>query len=129
MNKNRTYKMLASRGSEIIFDDRIQADSPRDARERMKKLLGLTSLSGIVYSVTEIPVDLIREIVDARVAELLKGAAHEPVAEPAIAPEEPDWSLVRRHFRRYGDPAKTADKYGVPLAELEARAEKERWAA
>ena len=29
----------------------------------MKKLLGLESLSGIVYSITEIPVDLIREIV------------------------------------------------------------------
>jgi hypothetical protein len=74
-NKNRTYKMLASRGSEIIFDDRITADSPRDAREQMKKLLGLTSLSGIVYSVTEIPVELIREIVDGRVAELAGGEA------------------------------------------------------
>ena len=38
-------------------------------------------------------------------------------AEPA--PGEPDWALVKRHFRRYGDPAKTAAKYGLnaPRAE------------
>ena len=42
----RTYKLIASRGNEIVFDDRLQADSPRDARREMKKLLGLESLSG-----------------------------------------------------------------------------------
>ena len=51
----RTYKLIASRGNDIVFDDRLQADSPRDARREMKKLLGLESLSGIVYSITEIP--------------------------------------------------------------------------
>ena len=70
----RTYKMIASRGNEIVFDDRIQSDTPRNARSEPKKLLGLASLSGIVYSITEIPVDLIREIVDARIAELAGGA-------------------------------------------------------
>ena len=49
----RTYKLIASRGNDIVFDDRLQADSPRDARREMKKLLGLESLSGIVYSITE----------------------------------------------------------------------------
>jgi hypothetical protein len=70
----RTYKLIASRGNEIVFDDRIQADTPRNARNELKKRLGLQSLSGIVYSITEIPVDLIREIVDARIAELAGGA-------------------------------------------------------
>ena len=166
----RTYKMLASRAGQIVFDDRITADSPRDARDRMKKLLGLPSLSGIVYSITEIPVDLIREIVDARIAEIAGGAPvqapvpadverllterlqpilnrlaalerqpapepeqpprFDPLAELADAePGEPDWALVKRHFRRYGDPAKTAAKYGLNLRELTARARKEGWAA
>jgi hypothetical protein len=164
----RTYKLIASRGTEIVFDDRLQADSPRDARREMKKLLGLESLSGIVYSITEIPVDLIREIVDARIAELAGGA---PIQTPvpadveamvlerlkpilrrlaaleqtpdeperptrfdplAILPDtspEPDWNLVKRHFRRYGDPRKTAEKYGLNLRELNARARREGWAA
>ena len=164
----RTYKLIASRGNDIVFDDRLQADSPRDARKEMKKLLGLDSLSGIVYSITEIPVDLIREIVDARIAELVGGAPiqtpvpadveamvmerlkpilrrlsaleHAPTDPPptprfdplANLPElnpEPDWSLVRRHFRRYGDPAKTAAKYSIELSVLNARATTEGWAA
>jgi hypothetical protein len=162
----RTYKMIASRGTEIVFDDRLQADSPRDARREMKKLLGLESLSGIVYSITEIPVDLIREIVDARIAELAGGAPiqtpvpadiealvmdrlkpilrrlaeleqtpgqpqrptrFDPLAILPDTPPEPDWNLVRRHFRRYGDPRKTAEKYAVNLRDLNARARREGW--
>jgi hypothetical protein len=162
----RTYKLIASRGNEIVFDDRLQADSPRDARREMKKLLGLPSLSGIVYSITEIPVDLIREIVDARIAELAGGAPLQtpvpadvealvmerlqpilrrlaileqtpeepaPIArfDPLAAlPEpaaEPDWNLVKRHFRRYGNPEATAAKYGIAIRELKARARREAW--
>lgn len=168
---NRTFKMIASRGSEVIFDDRIEAATPREARKLLKDRLGLTRLSGIVYSITELPVELIREIVDARVAELAGGAElpapvpadleallterlqpiirrlaalehsgrtepettsqrFDPLAEePEAEPDEPNWDLVRRHFRRYGDPAKTAEKYGVPLRTLNARARKEGWAA
>jgi hypothetical protein len=164
----RTYKLIASRGTEIVFDDRLQADSPRDARREMKKLLGLESLSGIVYSITEIPVELIREIVDARIAELAGGAPiqtpvpadvealvmdrlkpilrrlsaleqtpdeperptrFDPLAILADTPQEPDWNLVKRHFRRYGDPAKTAQKYGLNLRDLNTRANREGWAA
>jgi hypothetical protein len=167
----RTFKLIASRSNEIVFDDRVLADSPRDARNEMKKALGLESLSGIVYSITEVPVALIREIVDARLAELAGGeslditlpedikdvvlerltallsgfstlgqTSEEPapttrfealacLPEPAATTEEPDWNLVKRHFRRYGDPAKTAAKYGIDLAELNARAETEGWAA
>ena len=168
---NRTYKLIASRGTEVIFDDRLHAESPRAARREMKKLLGLESLSGIVYSITEIPVDLIREIVDARVAELAGGAPmqtpvpadvealvmerlnpilrrlaalertpeeperparFDPLAMLPDAPgeaTEPDWPLVKRHFRRYRDPAKTAAKYGLKLRDLNARAGREGWEA
>jgi len=168
---NRTYKLIASRGTEVIFDDRLHAESPRAARREMKKLLGLESLSGIVYSITEIPVDLIREIVDARIAELAGGApmqtpvppdveamvmerlqpilrrlaalertTDEPERPPRFDPlamlpdapgeaTEPDWPLVKRHFRRYRDPAKTAGKYGINVRDLNARARREEWSA
>jgi hypothetical protein len=165
----RTYKLIASRGNEIVFDDRIQSDTPRNARNELKNLLGLKSLSGIVYSITEIPVDLIREIVDSRIAELAGGAplqtpvpadvealvmerlkpilrrlatleqtpAEEPILvtrfDPLAAlPEpatEPDWNLVKRHFRRYGNPEATAAKYGIGIRELKARAKREGWAS
>jgi hypothetical protein len=165
---NRTYKLIASRGTEVIFDDRIDAPTPRAARHELKNRLGLASLSGIVYSITEIPVDLIRQIVDARVAELAGGAPMQTPVPPdvealvmerlqpilrrlaalertpdeperparfdplAILPEttpEPDWSLVKRHFRRYRDPAKTAAKYDINVRDLNARARREGWEA
>ena len=165
----RTYKLIASRGTEIVFDDRLQADTPRDARKELKRLLGLQSLSGIVYAITEIPVDLIREIVDARLAELAGGAPLQtpvpadvdalvmerlqpilrrlaaieqaPAEAPApcarfdplaVLPEpaaEPDWNLVKRHYRRYGNPEATAAKYGIALRDLKARARREGWDA
>ena len=71
---NRTYKVIASSGNEIVFDDRLEATTPRNARRELKKMLGVESLSGIVYSITEIPVELIRQIVDARIAEIVGGA-------------------------------------------------------
>jgi hypothetical protein len=82
---NRTYKLIASRGTEIVFDGRIEAAGPRDARRRMKELLGLQSLSGIVYSITEVPVDLIRQIVDARIAEVMGGAEVNAAAPADLA--------------------------------------------
>jgi hypothetical protein len=164
----RTYKLIASRGNEIVFDDRIQADTPRNARNELKNLLGLQSLSGIVYSITEIPVDLIREIVDARIAELAGGAPlqtpvpadvealvmerlkpilsrlarleqtpdkpapitrFDPLANLPEPTAEPDWNLVKRHFRRYGNPEATAAKYGIGIRDLKARAKREGWAS
>ena len=82
---NRTYKLIASQGKAIIFDDRIEAESPRDARRRLKELLGLSSLAGIVYSITEVPVDLIRQIVDARIAEVIGGAEVKAAAPADLA--------------------------------------------
>ena len=112
--------------------------------------------------------DLIREIVDARIAELAGGAPlqspvpadvealvmerlqpiqrrlatleqtpEEPASctrfDPLAAlPEpaaEPDWNLVKRHFRRYGNPEASAAKYGIGIRELKARAKREGWAS
>jgi hypothetical protein len=36
---------------------------------------------------------------------------------------------VKRHFRRYRDPAKTASKYGIDVRDLIARARREEWSA
>ena len=46
--------------------------------------------------------------------------------EPAA---EPDWNLVKRHFRRYGNPEATAAKYRIGIRELKTRAKREGWAS
>jgi hypothetical protein len=69
-----------------------------------------------------------------RLAELEQSpqqAQQTPRFDPlAILPErtsQPDWNLVKRHYRRYGDPQKTAEKYGLNLRDLNARARREGW--
>ncbi len=71
----------------------------------------------------------------------LAALEHAPAEEPATCarfdplaalPEpaaEPDWNLVRRHYRRYGNPEATAAKYGIGIRELKARARREGWDA
>ncbi|MCX6879919.1 MAG: hypothetical protein NTW21_39870 [Verrucomicrobia bacterium] len=44
--------------------------------------------------------------------------------EPAT---EPDWNLVKRHFRRHGNPEATAAKYGIGIRDLKACARREAW--
>jgi hypothetical protein len=68
----KLFKLIASRAGQVLFDDRVEADSPREAREQMKALIGLNSLTGVVYAITEIPVELIQSIVDARLVEALQ---------------------------------------------------------
>ena len=67
----KLFKLIASKAGKVVFDDRIEAENPRTAREQMKSLLGLQSLTGVVYSITEIPVELIREIVTVKVLEIV----------------------------------------------------------
>ena len=68
----KLFKLIASRAGQVLFDDRVEAESPREAREQMKALMGLNSLTGVVYAITEIPVDLIQSIVDARLVEAMQ---------------------------------------------------------
>src|SRR4029453_5920196 len=70
-NQMKLFKLIASKAGKVVFDDRIEAENPRKAREQMKSLLGLQSLTGVVYSITEIPVELIREIVATKVLEIV----------------------------------------------------------
>ena len=68
----KLFKLIASKAGRVVFDDRLEAASPREAREQMRTLLGLQSLTGVVYAVTEIPVELIESIVDARITHAMQ---------------------------------------------------------
>jgi hypothetical protein len=68
-----TFKIVASQGDRIVFDQRVEAASPREAREAMKRALRLDSLTGLVYAITEIPAVLIEQIVTAKMARVAVG--------------------------------------------------------
>ena len=68
----KLFKIIASQGGSVVFDDRLEAPTPREARNQMRALLGMRSLTGVVYSITEIPVELIGEIAENKVTEALR---------------------------------------------------------
>jgi hypothetical protein len=76
-----TFKIVASQGDRIVFDQRVEATSPREAREAMKRALRLESLTGLVYAITEIPAALIEEIVTAKMARVAVGNGRIDVAK------------------------------------------------
>jgi hypothetical protein len=76
-----TFKIVASQGERIVFDQRVEATSPREAREAMKRALRLESLTGLVYAITEIPAVLIEEIVTAKMARVAVGNGRLDVAK------------------------------------------------
>jgi hypothetical protein len=76
-----TFKVVASQGDRIVFDQRVEAASPREAREAMKRALRLESLTGLVYAITEIPAALIEEIVTAKMARVAVGNGRIDVAK------------------------------------------------
>ncbi len=103
---NRLFKVIASKAGRVLFDDRVEAANPKEAREQMKTLLGFQSLTGVVYAITEIPVALIQSIVDARIAEALQRVSAGQVPEgieslirPAVSEEvRSQLALIREQF-------------------------------
>ena len=83
-----TFKIVASQGGRLVFDRRVDACTPREAREAMKRALGLESLTGLVYAITEIPAALIEEIVSAKMARAAVGSGRVDAAKIVRAAAE-----------------------------------------
>lgn len=85
---NKLYWIVCEEGEQTLFEGRYLGRTRGAAMKHLKEQLGRSNLTGLVFSVTEIPVPLIREIV----AEILAGGGNAvPMAEtrPAPEPEEP----------------------------------------
>ena len=90
-----TFKIVASQGDRIVFDQRVEAASPREARDAMKRALRLESLTGLVYAITEIPAALIEEIVSAKMARVSVGNGR---IDPAKLMREAAEAAVRQEL-------------------------------
>jgi hypothetical protein len=96
----RSFKIIASRGPEVVFDRSVEAASPRQARQLLKQALGLESLSGVVYAITEIPVDLLRALVGEELAKVtLPARAGQGRGKPAVDVKKLIGSTVRAEIQ------------------------------
>lgn len=77
---NKLYYIVCDDKNTNVFEGRYQGRTRGEALKFLKQSLGRKSLNGLVFTITEIPVPLIREIV----AEMLAGSDGTTVA--AVAP-------------------------------------------
>lgn len=76
---NKLYWIVCDDKDHNVFEGRYQGRTRGEALKFLKQTIGRKTLNGLVFTITEIPVPLIREIV----AEILAGGTGTTVTEPA----------------------------------------------
>lgn len=150
---DKLYWIACDDKDTTLFEGRYQGRTRGAALKFLKEQTGRKSLCGLVFTITEIPVPLIREIV----AEILNGMQPVtpplmPVTQPgepsAVVPTagpEPEtkssrkgkkinlghgeafWSEVRAFYESCRSPKQTAEKFGVSFNSVKTRANREGW--
>ncbi len=82
---DKLYWIVCEEGDKTLYEGRYQARTRGAALKFLKEQVGRTCLRGVVFTITEIPVPLIREIV----AEILAGGDL-PAAVPTPPPAATD---------------------------------------
>ena len=76
---NKLYWIVCDDKDHNVFEGRYQGRTRGEALKFLKQTIGRKTLNGLVFTITEIPVPLIRKIV----AEILAGGTGTTVTEPA----------------------------------------------
>ena len=151
---DKLYYIVCEEKGETRFEGRFQGRTRGAAMKFLKEQIGRPGLNGTVFTITEIPVPLIREIVEV----IFKGEslptattvtnrpAPEPNAERFDAyagrekpePVEPptpkaslapltDWKAVKQFYAKCHSPSKTAGEFGLSVNTVKARIRREGW--
>jgi hypothetical protein len=155
---DKLYYIVCEEKDSTLFEGRFQGRTRGAAMKFLKEQIGRPSLNGTVFTVTEIPVPLIREIVEA----IMKGepipggtsvaSASQPDRKPErfdafkredqspaeenktvtdLEPEPgsgPDWKAVREFYRTCKSPKAVAGQFGISINTVKARMRREGWA-
>jgi len=146
---DKLYWIVCDDKDTNVFEGRYQGRTRGEALKFLKQSLGRKSLNGLVFTITEIPVPLIRDIV----AEILGGNMPAAVPPPApapveTAPEAPPvkpvpiasdgrpgnpgfgddlWKQARAFWNECHCIRKTAEKFGLSPNSVKTRARREEW--
>lgn len=146
---NKLYWIACDDKDTNIFEGRYQGRTRGEALKFLKQSLGRKSLCGLVFTITEIPVPLIREIV----AEILGGNLPATPLPVEAAPVEPEpetplakpvpvasdgkpgnlgfgddlWTQARAFWEECRCIRKTAEKFGLSPNSVKTRARREEW--
>lgn len=96
---NKLYYIVCEEKETTLFEGRYQGRTRGGALKFLKQSLGRKTLNGLIFTITEIPVPLIREIV----AEILAGGATPAANVVPITRSEPEPKVTR--FDAFADAA------------------------
>ncbi|MGC9451668.1 MAG: hypothetical protein ACP5I4_09490 [Oceanipulchritudo sp.] len=153
---DKLYWIACDEGDQVLFEGRFLGRTRGAAIKHLKDKLNRDSLTGLVFSITEIPVPLIREIVAEILGQTganfpeIRGAIPNPPTELTDIPnqepekEEPlpepgllgnpqprpeyDWDAAKAYYLEGRGPADVARKMNIPLNTLKGRIRREGWA-
>jgi hypothetical protein len=146
---DKLYWIACDDKDATLFEGRYQGRTRGEALKFLKQSLGRKSLCGLVFTITEIPVPLIREIV----AEILGGELPSAAPTPKPAPVEPEpeaplasptpvasdgrpgnpgfgddlWAQARAYWEECRCIRKTAEHFGLSQNSVKTRARREGW--
>ena len=142
---DKLYWIVCEDKDGTLFEGRHQARTRGAAIKFLKEQIDRRSLNGLVFTITEIPVPLIREIV----AEILGGKLPDtPVVEAEPQPEPPPakpvpiasdgrpgnpgfgdelWAQARAYWEKCRCIRKTAEKFGISPNSVKTRARRDGW--
>jgi hypothetical protein len=146
---NKLYWIGCDDKDTTLFEGRHQGRTRATAMKFLKEQVGRRNLNGLVFTITEIPVPLIREIV----AEILGGnlpasplaveeAPVEPEPEtlldkpaPVASDDRPGnpgfgddlWAQARAYWEECRCIRKTAEHFGLSQNSVKTRARREEW--
>lgn len=156
---NKLYWIVCEEGETTLFEGRFLGRTRGEAMKFLKSSLNRPTLNGTVFTITEMPVPLIREIVQ----ELLEGRdplsgvplpevrAREPEPDSrfdAYSEEQPpaevqgpvvpppgdprpaiDWEAIREAYFSGLGPKTIVEQFGVSKSALNKKITREGWAA
>jgi hypothetical protein len=100
---NKLYWIVCDDKENNVFEGRYQGRTRGEALKFLKQSIGRKTLNGLVFTITEIPVPLIREIVAEILAE--GGILLRPPAPQSVPPEAPEPEVSPGRFDAFASPA------------------------
>ena len=86
---DKLYWIVCEESDRTLFEGRYLGRTRGAALKHLKDQLGRTGLNGLVFTITEIPVPLIREIVAEVLGQGGAVVASLPEVRPMLAPQQP----------------------------------------
>jgi hypothetical protein len=151
---NKLYWIVCEEGDTTLFEGRYQGRTRGSAMKFLKEQIDRKNLSGVVFTITEIPVPLIRELIAEMMSEM--GHPAMPIPQPTSPPAEPEpeepatpkakpvpvasegkpgnpgfgddlWQQARAYWEACRCIRKTAEKFGLSPNSVKTRARREGW--